>query len=408
MATLHKRALELGSELIDFRHELHKHPEIGLQLPQTQAMVLARLEGLEGLEITVGGRQSSVTVVLRGEKPATSDGPRPVVLLRGDMDALPVAEETGLAFASEVPGAMHACGHDVHTAALYGALRLLHERRNELGCDVVFMFQPGEEAYDGARVMIEEGVLDAAGRRVDAAFGLHVFSAEYAKGVFYSKPGPLMAGCDEIIVTVQGEGGHGSTPHLTRDPVPVACEMVLAMQTLVTRHFNVFDPVVATVGRIAAGTQANIIPDNAVFDVTLRTFSPDHKERLLNEMMRLFRGIGEAHGMGVGIEIAPDYPVTVNDAAEQAYAAGVIADVFGADQFQPMEFPVPGSEDFSHVLREVPGAFIMLGSCTGDDPATAPSNHSARASFDDASVPRAAAALAELAFRRFEGSGTPE
>ncbi len=364
-------------------------------------MVLAQLDGLDGLEITVGVRQSSVTVVLRGEKPVTGTDPRPVVLLRGDMDALPVTEETGLEFASEVPGVMHACGHDVHTSALYGALRLLHERRHELASDVVFMFQPGEEAYDGARIMIEEGVLDAAGRRVDAAFGLHVFSAEYANGVFYSRPGPLMAGCDEIFVTVRGAGGHGSTPHLTLDPVPVACEMVLAMQTLVTRHFNVFDPVVATVGRIAAGTQANIIPDNAVFDVTLRTFSPEHKERLLGEMMRLFRGIGQAHGLSVEIEVAPDYPVTVNDAGEQSYAHEVIAEVFGADQFKEMPFPISGSEDFSRVLSEAPGAFIMLGSCTADDPATAPSNHSARASFADDSVPRAAAALAELAFRRF-------
>ena len=401
MATLHERALELAPELIKFRHQLHMHPEIGLQLPQTQASVLAQLKALDGLEITLGARQSSIAVVLRGEKPATEAGPRPVVLLRGDMDALPVTEQTDLEFASTVPGAMHACGHDVHTAGLYGALRLLHERRHELASDVVFMFQPGEEAYDGARIMIEEGVLDAAGRRADAAFGLHVFSAEYANGVFHSRPGPLMAGCDEIFVTVQGSGGHGSTPHLTRDPVPVACEMVLAMQTVVTRHFNVFDPVVATVGRIAAGTQANIIPDSAVFDVTLRSFSPEHKELLLADLTRLFRGIGEAHGMTVDIEATPDYPVTVNDAGEQAYAAGVIAEVFGAEQFRQMPFPIPGSEDFSHVLREVPGAFIMLGACTGDDPATAPSNHSARADFDDSSVPRAAAALAELAFRRF-------
>ncbi len=400
MQSIYDHAQELRDELIGFRHELHKIPEIGLQLPQTQALVVAKLAELDGLEVSLGERQSSVTVVLRGGRDNPDGGERQVVLLRGDMDALPVTEETGLDFTSTVSGAMHACGHDVHTSALYGALRLLHGRRDELAVDVVFMFQPGEETYDGARFMVADGVLDAAGRRADVAFGLHVFSAEYDNGVFYSRPGPLMAGCDELFVTVRGEGGHGSTPHLTRDPVPVACEMVLAMQTLVTRHFNVFDPVVATVGRLVAGTAGNIIPDDATFDLTLRTFSPEHKERLLAELQRLFRGIAEGHGMSVDITVAPDYPVTVNDAAEYAYARDVITEVFGAGSFREMQFPVPGSEDFSHVLREVPGAFIMLGATTAGDPASGASNHSPRAAFDDAVVPKAAAALAELAFRR--------
>ncbi|MBG0738061.1 amidohydrolase [Paeniglutamicibacter antarcticus] len=403
MQSIHDHAQEIRDELIGFRHELHRIPEIGLQLPRTQALVLAKISDLDGLEVSLGERQSSVTVVLRGGKDNPDGGGRQVVLLRGDMDALPVTEETGLEFSSTIPGVMHACGHDVHTAALYGALRLLHGRRDQLAVDVVFMFQPGEEAYDGARFMVADGVLDAAGRRADVAFGLHVFSAEYDNGVFYSRPGPLLASCDELFVTVRGEGGHGSTPHLTRDPVPVACEMVLAMQTVVTRHFNVFDPVVATVGKLVAGTAGNIIPDDATFDVTLRTFSPDHKERLLAELQRLFHGLAQGHGMTVDITVAPDYPVTVNDASEYAYARDVITDVFGAGSFREMEFPVPGSEDFSHVLREVPGAFIMLGASTAADPGSAASNHSPRAAFDDAVVPRAAAALAELAFRRATG-----
>ncbi|MCQ9165939.1 MULTISPECIES: M20 family metallopeptidase [unclassified Arthrobacter] len=400
MPTLLEEAELLRGELIGFRHELHRVPEVGLHLPRTQALVLERLGGLDGLEITPGTRQSSVTVVLRGGRDNPLGGGRQVVLLRGDMDALPVTEATGLDFSSTLDGTMHACGHDVHMAGLYGALRLLHARRDELAVDVVFMFQPGEETYDGARFMVQDGVLEAAGRRVDAAFGLHVFSAEYENGVFYSRPGPLMAGCDELFVTVRGEGGHGSTPHLTRDPVPVACEMVLAMQTLVTRHFNVFDPVVATIGKLVSGTAGNVIPDTATFDVTLRTFSPGHKERLCSELQRLFRGIAEGHGLTVEVEVAPDYPVTVNDPAEYAYAAGVLTDVFGDGAFREMEFPVPGSEDFSHVLREVPGAFIMLGATTADSPAEGASNHSPRAAFDDAVVPKAAAALAELAFRR--------
>ena len=175
MLAIREQAELLGEEIIDFRHALHRIPEIGLDLPRTQQLILEKLAHLEGIEILRGDRQSSVTVVLRGGRMREDGSPGPVVLLRGDMDALPVTEETGLAYASETAGAMHACGHDMHVAALYGALKLLHELRGDLCGDVLFMFQPGEEAYDGARFMVEDGVLEAAGRKVDAAFGLHVF-----------------------------------------------------------------------------------------------------------------------------------------------------------------------------------------------------------------------------------------
>ena len=206
-----------------------------------------------GLEVSTGTGLSSVVAVLRGGRPG------PAVLLRGDMDALPVTEDSGEPFTSERDGVMHACGHDLHVAGLVGAARLLADRRDELAGDVVLMFQPGEEGDHGARLMIEEGVLDAAGSRVVAAYGLHVMSSVLPTGLVASRAGTMLAAADSVVVTVHGRGGHGSMPHLAADPVPVAAEIVLALQAMVTRQFDVFDPVVVTVGRIAAGTTNNVI-----------------------------------------------------------------------------------------------------------------------------------------------------
>ena len=264
-------ALAIAPDITELRHAIHREPEIGLHLPATQHKVLGFLAGLP-LEISTGTALSSVTAVLRGARP---DGP--VVLLRGDMDALPVTERTGLAYASQTEGVMHACGHDLHTAMLAGAARLLAARQRELPGSVVFMFQPGEEGLAGARHMIEEGVLDAAGRRPAAAYALHVFSAELPAGVISTRPGPMLASSRVLEVTVNGRGGHASIPHRSADPIPAACEMVTALQTMVTRRFDVFDPVVVTVGCFQAGTTSNVIPDQASFQASIRTFSPAAK-----------------------------------------------------------------------------------------------------------------------------------
>ena len=253
--TLREEAAVISAEITDLRHAIHREPEIGSTCPERRQKVLAALDGLP-LEITLGKELSSVTAVLRGGRPG------PVVLLRGDMDALPVTEATGLPFASEIDGAMHACGHDLHTAMLAGAARLLAARQRDLPGSVIFMFQPGEEGGGGARLMIEEGVLDAAGERPVAAYALHVFSHLVECGVFAARPGPALAASDTLYVTVRGRGGHASAPHHSADPIPAACEMVTALQTLVTRRFDVFDPVVITVGSLHAGTARNVIPDD--------------------------------------------------------------------------------------------------------------------------------------------------
>ncbi len=324
------RARALGPELVALRRDLHRVPELDRALPRTQALVLDALAGLAGpgFEVTTGAGLSSVTAVLRG---GAHDGTGPVVLLRGDMDALPVREETGLPFASEYDGRMHACGHDLHVAGLVGAARLLHERRHELAGDVVLMFQPAEETTAGALAMIEEGVLAAAGRPASAAYCLHVMASGRPLGTWFSRPGPLMAASDEFVVRVVGVGGHGSAPHLTRDPIPVACEMVTALQTLVTRRVDIDDPVVVTVGRFAAGTKENIIPDEAVFEATIRSFSPANRVMMEDAVLRLLDGIASAHGLRAEVEWTPGYPPTVNDPEEYAFARDTLVDLFGAD-----------------------------------------------------------------------------
>lgn len=387
----------IGPELVELRRALHRIPEIGLHLPDTQQAVLAALEGLD-LEVTLGESLSSVVAVLRGRAP--HEGERPVVLLRGDMDALPVTEEVDVDYVSERPGSMHACGHDLHVAGLVGAARILDELRDELVGDVVLMFQPAEEGPGGAEPMIREGLLEAAGRRVDAAYAVHVYSADFPRGTWFGRPGPLMAAADEVDVVVRGVGGHGSAPEKTRDPVPVACEIVLAFHTAVTRQFTVWDQVVLTVGKVAAGTKDNIIPDDAHISATLRTFSKEHREKAHAVLTQVAQGIAGAHGLTADVTFGNGYPVTVNDADEFDFARGTVVDLFGEERWADMVNPEAGSEDMSFVLDEVPGCYLNIGAAVNDDLTLVEDNHSPRAAFDDSVVPDVAAALAELALRR--------
>jgi amidohydrolase len=404
METFLERAQAIQPDLVALRRELHRVPELDRELPKTQRLVLDALADLD-LEVFPGRALSSVTAVLRG---GGHDGAGPVVLLRGDMDALPVRERTGLEYSSTHDGRMHACGHDLHVAALVGAARLLHERRNVLGGDVVLMFQPAEETTAGALAMIDEGLLEAAGRPVDAAYCLHVMSSGRPLGTWFSRPGPLMAASDEFVVRVVGVGGHGSAPHLTRDPLPVACEMVTALQTLVTRRVDIRDPVVVTVGRFASGTKENIIPDEAVFEATLRSFSAANREMVKDAVLRLVEGLATAHGLRAEVTWTPGYPPTVNDLAEYELARETVVDLFGGGRYDEEEFADPGTEDFSYVLERVPGAYLSISACSDPDPATAPDNHSARAVFDDSVLGDCAAYLAEVATRRLaRGSAAP-
>ncbi len=389
--TFTEDAASLSDELVALRRAIHADPEVGLDLPRTQRRILDALDGLD-LDITLGTSLSSVTAVLRGGRPG------PVVLLRGDMDALPVQEETGLEFASQ-NGSMHACGHDLHVTGLVGAAKLLAARRDELPGSVIFMFQPGEEGAGGAAKMIAEGVLDAAGERPVAAYGVHVAAGRH--GLFESRGGTIMAGANELHVTIHGKGGHGSQPATSVDPVPALLEFGLALQTMVTRRFSVFEPVVVTVTQLSGGKAVNVIPPSASLGATVRTLSNASIETLRVETRKLADGIAAAHGCTAEVNFVVDYPVTVNDPAEAAFALEVAAELYGADHSEEAAAPHMGSEDFSYVLEQVPGAFVFLGTTPPEmDWRTAAWYHSPLVVFDDAILPDQAAYLAELAWRR--------
>ena len=392
MSTFLTQAQEIQNDLATLRHRLHEEPEIGLQLPKTQAKIVAALEGL-GLEVTTGKELSSVTAVLRGSKSEKT------VLLRADMDALPVTELADLPFKSKIDGAMHACGHDLHVAMLIGAARLLVKNKSQLNGDVVFMFQPGEEGFDGAGYMIKEGVLTASGRKADATYGIHVMASAVPAGTFTTKGGTMMASSDELHVTVVGMGGHGSQPHTAKDPIPVAAEMVSALQLLITRSFSAFDPVVITVGQFHAGTKANIIPDTAEFQATIRTFSAENRVRIQAEAVRLCQSIAEAYGLKADVKVVGQYPVTVNNDAHASFVGKVAADLFGAESYIEMPNPIAGAEDYSRVLEAVPGSYVFLGASVDEDFTKSEVNHSPRAQFDESVLYRGTALLSELAVR---------
>ncbi|MFI9342113.1 M20 family metallopeptidase [Streptomyces sp. NPDC052773] len=386
-------ARTLLPEIVAVRRRLHRAPELGLRLPRTQRAVLDALDGLD-LTVTTGERLSSVTAVLEGDRPG------PTVLLRADMDALPQQEETGLEFASEVPGAMHGCGHDLHTAMLVGAARLLAARRTRLAGRVVFMFQPAEESDGGAQYMIDEGVLDTPdGAGIVAAFALHV-TTRFAGGTLHLRPGPTFAAADRIHLTVRGRSGHASSPHQALDPVPVACEIVQALQTMATRTVDVFDPAVVTIASVHAGTTTNIIPETAELHGTFRTLTPRTRHRVREGIVRVARHVAAAHGATVDIELPEGYPPTVNDDTVTGTVRETAAELLGADRVHRLPQPFMGAEDFSYVLRRVPGTMAFLGARPpGTDGEDTPDCHSNRVVFDEQALAAGAALHAAVALR---------
>ncbi|MBA3411598.1 MAG: amidohydrolase, partial [Geodermatophilaceae bacterium] len=376
---------------VDFRRRIHRRPELGLQLPETQAAILSELDDLD-LDIRTGKSVSSVVAVLEGAHPG------PTFLLRGDMDALPLTEETGLEFTSEIPGAMHACGHDTHVAMLAGAARVLSARRQDIAGRVIFMFQPGEEGFHGARYMLEEGLLTTvADAPVSGAFAIHI-SSTFASGTLHTRGGPFLASEDRIEITVSGRGGHASAPHHANDPIPAACEIVQALQSMVTRRVDVFDPAVVTIASFAAGTTHNIIPPTATLRGTMRTLSATTRSAVRHHVQRIAEGIGAAHGLGVTVELIPGYPVTVNDGSVAANVREVLGGLLGPERVPAMDFPIMGAEDWSYVLNEVPGAMAFLGACPPDlEPDHAAPNHSNLVVFDEAAFPTGVATYAAVA-----------
>jgi hippurate hydrolase len=348
LARLLDSARSIQPRVVDLRRRIHAEPELGLDNPATRDKIVAELADLD-LEISRHEKSTGIVACLRGAR----SGRR--ILLRGDTDALPMPEETGLPFGSKHGDRMHACGHDAHTAILAGAARVLAEHREALAGDVVFMFQPGEECYGGAHVMLEEGMPE-----IDAAFALHV-APQIPAGMVGTKPGPIMASFDDFEIEVRGRGGHASMPHDCIDPMPIACEIVTALQAFVTRRIPATDPGVITVAQIHGGTAKNVIADVVEISGTMRALSDRTREMLLEGLPRISRGIAETHQAEAKVEIQSGYPVLVNDAGFEAFASEIAGELLGSQSVIHLPVPVMGAEDFSYVLHEAPGAMLLLG-----------------------------------------------
>lgn len=376
-------------DLIELRRAIHREPELGLQNPKTLAKIKDALAGLP-LEFREGPSTTGLLAVLKGPSNGRT------VLLRGDMDALPLHEDTGLDFSSETAGAMHACGHDTHVAMLVGAAKMLCARKDELAGTVYFMFQPGEEGHHGARFMLDDGLIDPL---PDAAFALHIMP-NAPHGIFTGRAGPLLASSDVLSIKVKGAGGHASMPHDATDPIPVACEIVSAIQSMVTRKISVFDPAVITVAKIEAGTTNNIIPETASMLGTIRTLSPKRRAMVAEELHRLIPAIAVAHGCSAEVHIEQGFPVTICDNHAVRFGQQVVEAQFGTDSWMSLDHPIMGAEDFAYVLEKVPGAMFFLGaSHEGDDWRSCCGLHSNRMVLDERVMAKGAALHAALAER---------
>lgn len=394
-----EHAKELEPMLVELRRDLHLNPELGNHLPDTQQKVLKALEGLP-LEITPGKSLSSVTAVLRGDLEG------PAVLLRGDMDGLPVTEQTGLDYAS-TNGAMHACGHDLHTAGLVGAAHLLSARKASLAGSVVFMFQPGEEGPGGAEPMIEEGVLTASGEEAIAAYGIHVMPG--IPGEFRLRQGTGMAGANRLDITFRGRGGHASRPDLAADPITPLAQFTTALQGMLVRSYNPFETVVATITQVQAGEAFNIIPEEAHLSASVRTLTRESGDQFGRTVEELAQSIANTNGVEASVDWIPFYPPTINDQDETHFTKNTLEAFYGSERVVVDEEPMMGAEDFAFVLEKVPGTFFFLGASPEHvDLSTAAYNHSPHVLFDDAVLADQASALAELAFQRLqlEATGT--
>jgi amidohydrolase len=381
---------------IVLRRAIHADPELGLDCHRTTAKLKQALVGLP-LTIRDSKRSSGFVARLDGGKP----GGR-TVLLRGDMDALPIHEDTGLDFASAVSGHMHACGHDTHSAMLAGAARILCARREEIAGTILFMFQPGEEGMAGARHMIEEGLLDDP--TPDAAFAMHIFP-NVPGGVIACREGALLAATDTLSATITGKGGHAAMPHDTRDPIPAACEAVLALQSHIARRTTFTDPAILSITQINAGSAHNIIPDHVTFGGTLRTLSEARRSASRAAFARIVSGIAEAHDCAAEVHVDPGYPATVNDPRAVALVRACATELFGEGAYHDIPAPIMGGEDFAFVLQKVPGAMAILGVAPAEgDPAARAPIHNAKMLVDEAALARGVAMHCAFA-TRFLGHG---
>jgi hippurate hydrolase len=393
MTELLDAAAAVNADVIELRRAIHREPELGLDLPKTQAKVLDALTGL-GLSVTTGTSTTSIVADL-------DCGEGPIVLLRADMDALPLAEDSGEPFTSELEGAMHACGHDGHTAMLLGAAKILSERRSELRGRVRFMFQPGEEGFHGAEYMIDEGVLDG----VDRCYALHC-TTNLPAGMLAGRAGPMLASADEFHITITGKGGHGSAPHMTVDPIPAAAAMVPAISNMVARNINTFDPAVVSVTHIASGTTTNIIPETAFLEGTIRTYDEETRGLIHQRLQEITQSVAQSHRCTCQTELVHGYPATINHPSAVADMAAAATVALGPDRYVDLPNPIMAAEDFSYLLAQRPGAMASIGVCPADvdDPSTAAPLHSNRMRLNEDGLAAGVAVHVGVAIHNLGGS----
>jgi|SRR5579884_285600 len=360
-------------EVVATRRDLHRHPELGFEEHRTSALVAERLRAL-GLEVHTGIGGTGVVGVLRGARPGKT------IMLRADMDALPILEENDVPYASTEPGRMHACGHDGHVAMLLGAARAVVPRRSEVPGTVCFLFQPAEEGKGGAKAMVEDGVLERFG--IERAYGLHLASA-HPVGQVGLREGPFYASSDSIEITIEGKGGHGAAPHLSIDPVYVASQFVVAVQQIVSRNVDPIEPAVVTIGAFNGGTTHNVIPSRVRLLGTVRAFDAGVREKMAERIERVLRGICESSGATYEFTYLWRYPVTSNDAEQTRYVKALAERTVGAERVADVP-KLMGAEDFSFFAERVPACFFTIGSNGG--PNSAFPHHHARFDIDESAL----------------------
>ena len=367
------RSLEIQAEISAIRRDIHAHPELAFEESRTSDVVAAKLEEW-GLEVTRGLGKTGLVGTLRKGNSLKSIG------LRADMDCLPMDEANDFAHRSTSPGRMHACGHDGHTAMLLGAAKMLSEERNFEGA-VHFIFQPAEEGGGGAKVMIEDGLFEKF--PCDAVFAIHN-KPGLPVGHIVTKGGPLLAAADRWDIRITGKGGHAAHPHSTLDPMVVGANIVMALQTIVSRNIDPIDAGVVTVGFFHAGSAYNVIPGDAHIGGTTRTTTPANRELVKRRIDEICEGAARMHGVKIEVEHKPGYPPTVNDVEQARFAADVAAGVCGEHAVEDNTRPSMGAEDFSYMLEKVPGAMVWLGNGGG---AGTVSLHNSRYDFNDMAIP---------------------
>ncbi|MBC7581151.1 M20 aminoacylase family protein [Tardiphaga sp.] len=348
------RVADLQPDIMAWRRDLHAHPEVMYDVHRTAAFVAGQLRAFGCDEVVTGMGQTGVVGVIRGRKPGGKGG---VIGMRADMDALPIEEETNLPYASKTPGKMHACGHDGHTAMLLGAAQYLAETRNFAG-DAVVIFQPAEEGGAGALAMINDGLMDRF--KIEQVYGMHN-GPGIPVGSFSLRPGPIMAAMDRITITIEGVGGHAAYPHKTIDPVLVGSQLVVALQSIVSRTINPLESAVLSICEFHAGHASNVIPASALLKGTVRSLKGEVRDLVEKRMNEVCAGVALQSGAKIDLDYDRGYPVVVNHVAETEIAARVAGEIAGASNVNTDMTPIMGAEDFAYMLEARPGAFIFCG-----------------------------------------------